>query len=61
MESLDSLKLYKSQLALQFEHNWAEFMDVLRSIVIKMNKRSDRKIEEKEMKIVQLLNINTQK
>ena len=60
-ENLSNLKLYKNQLSLQFEHNWAEFMDVLKTIVVKMIKRTDRMVEEKEVKVVQLLNINSQK
>ena len=35
-------------------------MDVLKTIIIRLNKRTDKLLEEKEGKIVQLLNINSQ-
>lgn len=42
IENLESLKLYKMQLAGLFEGNWADFMDVLRNIIVRLNKRTDR-------------------
>ena len=45
--NLDNLRLYKSNLAILFENNWARFMDILRNIIMRMIKRNDKLIEEK--------------
>jgi hypothetical protein len=50
--------LYKPQLSLLLEDSWTESMQVLKSIIIKFNKRNDKVINEKEHKISELLRMN---
>ena len=55
---MDNLRLYKPQLTATFEDNWSDFMGVLKSVVVKLLKRTDRLLEEKDKKIAGLLKIN---
>lgn len=52
------MKLYKPQLAASFEDNWADFMGLLKTVIVKMMRRTDRLLEEKEKKIAGLLQLN---
>lgn len=44
LNNLGNLRLYKSNLASQFENSWSKFMDILRIIIVKMNKRNEKMI-----------------
>lgn len=58
LEHLENLKLYKPQLSSLLEDSWAESMQILRAVIVKLSKRSDKVIEEKEHKISELLRMN---
>lgn len=58
LQNLDNLRLYKHQLAALFEDNWAEFMVLLKAVVVKMMRRSEKVAEERERKIGALLEMN---
>lgn len=58
LEHLENLKLYKPQLSSLLEDSWAESMQLLRAVIVKLSKRSDKVIEEKEHKIAELLRMN---
>ena len=58
LENLENLRLYKPQLTAHFEDNWTDFMTTLKSVVVKLLKRTDRMSDEKEKKIANLLQIN---
>lgn len=58
LEHLENLKLYKPQLSSLLEDSWAESMQILRAVIVKLSKRSDKVIEEKEHKINELLRMN---
>jgi hypothetical protein len=47
LEHLENLKLYKPQLSALLEDSWAESMQILRAVIGKLNRRSDKVIEEK--------------
>jgi carbamoylphosphate synthase large subunit len=50
--------LYKPQLAALFEDNWADFMTVLKAVVVKMMRRSEKVTEERDHKITALMQMN---
>jgi len=58
LNNLDNLRLYKPQLTATFEDNWSDVMAVLKSVVVKLIKRTDRLMEDKDKKIVSLLQLN---
>lgn len=44
LEHLENLKLYKPNLSSLLEDSWAESMQILRSVIVKLSKRSDKVI-----------------
>ena len=47
VQNLAKLKLYKQQLAVLFEENWFDFLAYLKTIIIKMNRRTQKLLAEK--------------
>ena len=60
MQQLDNLKLYKPQLASTLEDSWVEAMNVVKGVSIRLAKRTDKLLDERDKKIAHLLAINRQ-
>ena len=60
MDQLENLKLYKPNLAALLEDSWVDAMNVVKTVAIKLDKRTQRLLQEQQQKINQLLNINRQ-
>ena len=52
------MKLYKPQLASFLEDSWVDSMQILKTVIGKLNRRNEKVIEEKERKIAELLRMN---
>jgi hypothetical protein len=58
LDNLENLRLYRPQLTATFEDNWSDFMGVLKSVVTRLLRRTDRMMEERERKVASLLQLN---